>query len=218
MLKSNVFERNRVVARACVLLGAVMLAVVFSSCAHTKVLNTWRDPAYTGQPKKILVHSVGRDPTVRIMFENQLVERLGKHGVAAIASHEFLPGTLVVNRDALRQLVETKGMDAVFIAGPTNRKDLQSLRPGEMSYAAVVYEGEVSDYDSFTAFVNGVVYSTSTYAGEEVFLEMTLYDAKTKKRIWSTLSRSRIWDTAVDEIKPAVSRVEKMLVDAKIIP
>ena len=214
MLKSNVFERNRVVVSACVLLGAVVL----SSCAHTKVLNSWRDPAYTGQPKKILVHSVGRDPTVKTMFENKLVEQLEAHGVDALASYEFLPDTLIVNREAIRRLVKEKGMDAVFIAGPTNRKDLQSLRPGEHSYASVVYEGQEEDYDSFSAFVNGAVYSVGTYAGEEVFVEMVLYDVNSNKRIWSTLSRSRIWDSAVDEVKPAVNQVVEMLVAEKIIP
>lgn len=217
-INANCSGRKQMFISAIALPAAVMLAVILSSCAHTKFLNTWRDPAYAGHPKKVLVHSVGRDPTVKTMFENHLVEQLKEHGVAAVAGHKFLPDTLVVDREAIRQLVKEKGMDAVFIAGPTNRKDLESLRPGELSYAATVYEGQVENYDSFSAFVNGSVYSAGTYAGEEVFVEMVLYDARSNRRIWSALSRTRIWDTEVDEIKPAVSRVVEMLVDEKIIP
>lgn len=218
LIHANGFGKKCILILANVLLTPVVLAAVLSSCAHTKFLHTWRDPAYTGQPKKILVHSVGRSPTVRTMFENQLVEQLKAHGVAALAGHEFLPDTMVVNREAIRQLVKEKGMDAVFIAGPTNRKDLESLRPGELSYAAAVYEGTVQDYDSFTAFVNGVVYSAGTYAGEEVFMEMVLFDGSSNRPIWSALSRTHVWDTGVDEIKPAVDRVVELLADEKVIP
>jgi hypothetical protein len=204
--------------RAGAVLTSVLLVVALLACAKTKFLNSWRDPAYSGYPKKVLVHSVGRSPTVKMMFENHLVEQLKAHGVAGVAGHDFLPDSLVIKQEAIRQLAGEKGVDAVFIAGPTNRKDLESLRPGEQSYAAAVYEGDVEDYDSFTAFVNGVVYSAGTYAGEEVSVEMVLYDISSNKRIWSALSRTYIWDTGVDEIKPAVSRVVDMLVDAKIIP
>jgi hypothetical protein len=65
--------------------------------------------------------------------------------------------------------------------------------------------------------VNGVVYSAGTYAGEEISVEMVLYDVGSNRRIWSALSRTYIWDTGVDEIKPAVSRVVEMLVKEKII-
>jgi hypothetical protein len=152
------------------------------------------------------------------MFENKLVEQLEAHGVDALAGYEFLPDTLVVNSEAIRRLVKEKGMDAVFIAGPTNRKDLESLRPGETSYASGLYEGQVESYDRFSAFVTGAVYSAGSYEGEEIFVETVLYDVGSGKRIWSALSRSRIWDSAVDEIEPAVNRIVEMLVADKIIP
>ena len=117
--------------RAGAVLTSVVLVVALLACAKTKFLNAWRDPAYQGRPVKVLVHTLAKSPTVKIMFENRLVEQLGKHGVAALAGHEFLPDSLVVNREAVMRVVREKGIDAVFIAGPTNRKDLESLRPGE---------------------------------------------------------------------------------------
>ena len=137
---------------------------------------------------------------------------------AALAGHEFLPDSLVVKREAIMQVVREKGIDAVFIAGPTNRKDLESLRPGETSYAGGLYEGQTESYDKFFAFVNGAVSSAGTYAGEDVTLEMVLYDVKSNKRIWSALARWYIWDSAVDEIQPAVGRIMEKLSADKIIP
>lgn len=217
MRKGHSF-RTGTFMRAGAVLTSVLLVVAASACAKTKFMNDWRDPAYTGRPKKILVHSVGKDPTVKTMFENRLVEQFEAHGVDALAGYEFLPDTLVVNSEAIRRLVREKGMDAVFIAGPTNRKDLESLRPGETSYASGLYEGQVENYDRFSAYVTGAVSSAGSYEGEEVFVEMVLYDVGSNKRIWSALSRSRIWDSAVDEIDPAVSRIVEMLVAEKIIP
>jgi hypothetical protein len=220
MLQSgNSFRRQRMPGtRYRALLGLVLFAVSLLCCSPTKFVNAWRDSSYQGHPRKVLVHSVGRNPTVRTIFENELVEQFGQHGVDALASHTFLPESAVVNREAVKRLVEAKGCDALFIAGPTNRKELESLRPGEQSYAFAIYEGQVEDYDSFNAFVNGSVHSAGTYAGEKVFTEMALYDAASKKRIWSALSRTYVWDTPVKEIKPVVSRIVEMLADENIIP
>lgn len=199
------------------LLG-IVLAVALAACSQTKFVKSWKDASFADHPQKILVHTVGRDPTVKTIFENYLAEQLGKHGVVAEAGYPLLPASLVVDREALKRLVEEKGYDALFIAGPTNRKDLESLRPGEQSYAAAVYEGQVEDYDGFNGFVNGVVFSAGTYAGEEVSVEMVLYDVRSKKRVWSALSTTYIWDSGVDEVKPAVDKVVEMLVKEKVIP
>lgn len=208
----------------CLLLSFIVLAVVLSSCAYTKFRDTSRDPAYSGRPKKILVQSVGRNPTVRTshtlrtIFEDQLVEELEQRGVGALAGHEFLTDSVAIDRDALKQLVKDKEFDAVFIAGPTNRKDLATLRPGEMSYAAGLYEGRMEDYDRFSAFANGAVNSAGTYAGKKVLMEMVLYDARSGRRIWSALSRWYVWDTSVDAIKPMVAGIVEVLSDEKIVP
>ena len=208
----------------CLLLPIIVLAVALSSCAYTNFQDTSRDPAYSGQPKKILVHSVGRtpvaraSPTLSTMFENEVVEQLEQHGVGALAGHEFLSDSVVSDEEAIKQLVKDKGVDAVFIAGPTNRKDLETLRPGETSYAAGLFEGQMEDYDRFSAFVNGAVNSAGTYAGKKVLLEMVLYDVRSGRRIWSALSRTYIWDIPVDAIKPMVGQIAEMLSAERIIP
>lgn len=205
MLKTNYY----------LFLLTVALAVAFSSCAHTKITSTWKDPAYQGHPKKILVHVMSVNPTVKIIFENQLVSQFEKHGMDALASHGLLPDDLVLDREAMRKLVREREIDTVFVAGPTNRKDLNTLRPGEVSYASAVYS---DPGDNTFASVSGFVYSPGTYAEEDVSAEMVLYDVSAKKRIWSALSKTYVWNTRTEEIKPAVQLIIDKLVAEKIIP
>ncbi len=197
------------------LLPTVALAVALSSCSHTKIISTWKDPEYQGHPKKILVHSMARSPTVEIMFENQLVEQLEDHGVVALASYGLLPDDMVIDKEAMKKLVKEQGIDTIFIAGLKSRKELQTLRPGEMSYSAAVY---TDPDDDFFAAVSGVTYKPGTYDEEDVVSEMALYDVRTRKRIWSAVSDTYVWNTPEEEIKPAVHRIMKILLDDKIIP
>lgn len=195
------------------------LAVMLSSCAHTKIVKTWQDPGYRGHPKKILVLAVAGSPTVRILFENQMVGQFEKHGLTAIASHGLLPDDLVIDKEALLALVRDQGVDTVFIARPVNRKEVQTLRPGVMTYAAggMAYSDSSDDFPS-AVMVAGSVYMPGTYAEEDVTVEMALFNVSTKKRFWSALADTYIWNTPQEEIKPAVERIIKKLVADKIIP
>jgi hypothetical protein len=197
------------------LLPTVALAVALSSCAHTKIVSTWKDPEYQGHPRKILVHGMARSPNIQIMFENQLVEQLEEHGVVALASYQFMPDSLVIDKEAMKKVVKEKGIDTIFIAGPKSRKELQTLRPGEMSYSTAVY---ADPDDGFFAAVSGVTYKPGTYAEEDVVAEMVLYDVSTKKRIWWAIADTYVENTRAEEVHPAVNRIMKILLDDKIIP
>jgi hypothetical protein len=197
------------------LLPALALAVALSSCAHTKIISTWKDPGYQGHPKKILVYGMARSPDVRAIFENQLVEQFRERGLYSLASHQFIPDELVIDKEALKKVVKENEIDTIFIAHPSNRKDLQTLRPGEVSYSTAVYAN--SDDDFFMA-VSGASYKPGTYSEEEVTMEMIIFDVITKKRVWSALSETYVGNTRDEEIAPAVKLIMKALVDSKIIP
>ena len=197
------------------LLPVVALTVALSSCAHTKIVSTWKDPEYQGHPKKILVHGMARSPNIQIMFENQLVEQLEEHGMVALASYRFMPDSLVIDKEAMKKVVKENGIDTIFIAGPKSRKELQTLRPGEMSYSTAVY---ADPDDGFFAAVSGVTYKPGTYAEEDVLAEMVLYDVSTRKRIWWAISDTYVENTRAEEVNPAVNRIMKILLDDKIIP
>jgi hypothetical protein len=211
------YKRRYFMARSNyhLLLPAVALAVALSSCAHTTIISTWKDPEHQGYPKKVLVYDMAISPDVKIISENLFVEQFKKHGVSALASHKFLPDDMVVDKEALKKIVKEQEIDAVFIGGPRSRKDLQTLRPGSVSYQSAVY---ADPEDGFYAAVSGFAYTPGTYAEEEVAWELVLYDVSTKKRIWSVAAETYVENTRVEEVRPGVARIIKLLVADKMIP
>jgi len=196
------------------LLQALTLAVLLSSCAHIRLSDTWKDPGYQGHPQKVLVLAMARSKTVEIMFENQLVEQLERHGLIAVAGHDVLPDDLALQREALKRAVKEKDIDTIFIAGPTNRQDLKALRPGERSYADEAFaDPSTGNYLNY----GGPSYDSGIYV-KHVNVEMVLYDVRLNKRIWSALGDIKIWDTPEKEIQPAVKHIMEVLISEKIIP
>jgi hypothetical protein len=198
-----------------VLLPAVVLAVVLSSCAHTKIVSTWKDPEYQGHPKKILVHGMARNSDVIAIFENLLVDDLAKHGVSALAGHQFLTDDVVVDKEAIKKLVRKEGIDTLFVAGPRSFKELQTLRPGSVSYSASVYADPEGDFIMAAA---GFSYKPGTYAEEEGTWEAVLYDVGARKRVWSAVVETYVSDARTEEVRPAVEKVMERLLADKMIP
>jgi hypothetical protein len=197
------------------LLVAFFICATLSSCAHTKIMNTWRDPGYEGTPKRVLVHMIARNPTAKAMLENQFVEQLEKHGMVAFASYNYLADQLFIDKEAIKKLAVEKQIDTLLVGAPTNRKDLESLRPGQMSYGTAVYQNTDED---FYAAVSAYTYQPGTYAQEEVASEIVVFDVKTRRRVWTALAKTFISNTKAQEIAPAVKQIMELLVRDKIVP
>ena len=82
--------------------GAV--AAVLVACATTTVEGTWTRPGFNGTQisAPVLVVGVARDETVRRLFEDAMVARLGTQNVKAIPSYVQLPAAL--ERDSSERL------------------------------------------------------------------------------------------------------------------
>jgi hypothetical protein len=84
-----------------------------------------------------------------------------------------------------------------------------------MTYATGSYASGSDDFEMAFAVYG---YMPGTTAGEDVVMEMVLYDVSAKKRIWSTQAETFIWSNKVEEIKPAIDHLMKLLVADKVIP
>jgi hypothetical protein len=197
------------------LLPAVALAVVLSSCAHTKIVSTWKDPEYQGHPKKVLVHGIAYNPDIKAVFENRIVDRFSKHGVAAVASHGLLPDSLEIDREAVKKLVIEKEIDTIFVAHPISRTELQTLRPGSVSYSATVY---VDPNSNFVMAAAGPSYKPGTYAEMEGIYELVIYDVNARKRVWTAVVETYVSDTRMEEMNPALDKIMARLLADKMIP
>ena len=71
-------------------------AAVLVACATTTLDGTWTRPGFGGTTMSgpVLVVGVARDETVRRLFEDAMVARLGTQGLKAVQSYAQVPGAL----------------------------------------------------------------------------------------------------------------------------
>lgn len=74
----------------------VLSALLLAACATTALDGTWIHPEFAGKRLQgpVLVVGVARDDTVRHIYEDEMVARLGTRGVKALRSYQLVPGTL----------------------------------------------------------------------------------------------------------------------------
>jgi hypothetical protein len=79
-----------VAASCCALLGLSVLG-----CATTTLDGTWIRPGFAGRLQgPVMIVGVARDNTVRHTYEDDIVQKLGARGVAAVRSYEQVPEVL----------------------------------------------------------------------------------------------------------------------------
>ena len=179
------------------------------------MLETWKDPEYSRSPKKVLVYILSLSADVRTLTENVFIERLKEHGISGVAAHNRLAPDLVIDKEAVKKIVQEEQVDMIFIGKPGSRKDRVSLRPNIATYQeAVVYDPD----DEFYTAVAGDIYMPGTYSVEDVSWQLVVYDVTVRKRVWTAQFESFIRDNRTPLVKPAVDRIMKMIVADKIIP
>jgi hypothetical protein len=77
-------------------LWTVLVTVLLAACATTTLDGSWIRPEFAGKRLQgpVLVVGVARDDTVRRIYEDEMVTRLGARGVKALRSYELVPGAL----------------------------------------------------------------------------------------------------------------------------
>ncbi|HUL91593.1 MAG TPA: hypothetical protein VLV56_04520 [Burkholderiales bacterium] len=77
-------------------LVAAPVALLVAACATTTLDGSWTHPEFAGKRLQgpVLVVGVARDDTVRRIYEDEMVARLGARGVKALRSYELVPGAL----------------------------------------------------------------------------------------------------------------------------
>ena len=78
------------------ILGMVLIALLLVACATTTLDGSWTHPEFAGKRLQgpVLVVGIARDDTVRHLYEDEMVARLGARGVKALRSYELVPGGL----------------------------------------------------------------------------------------------------------------------------
>lgn len=188
------------------------LVALLCSCAATKVKTTWKSPDYLGGPlRKVAVLAIDERQDVRIGFENRLSRQIGKRGISAATTYDLfsLPE---INRDkvAAAERLRSAGAEAVVVLRLRDSASFyRESRPGPERYAEVVTGYEPSYWYDYYSVAYADMSPTYGNLKQKVYLETSVFDLKTAKRLWSGLTLTVVTERMdrVAEMDPIVAKV-----------
>jgi hypothetical protein len=193
------------------------------SCASTSVKNTWKSPEYHGGPlTNIAVLVVDERTMLRQGFENRLAEQLRKQGVSPIRTYEMLSLPEINNdKQAAAERLRSAGAQALAILRLANSaSQYRESRPGNERYAEYI-NGIGTDY-WYNYYSVAFADMSPTYGNlkQTIFLESSLYDLNTAKRLWSGLTQTVVTETMdrVAEMDPIVEKVVTAMHNDGMVP
>jgi hypothetical protein len=180
-------------------LGIAICAMWLCGCASTSVKQSWKSPAYqSGQVQKIAVIAVDERGLLRQGFENRLVTDMRDHGQGAITTFNLigLP-EIKADKEAASTQLRAAGADSVFVMRLVDQVTYEH----QVQATPALYLPTIDGYSGYgwydcysVAFMNmGVVYSGTT---REIYLDSSLFDLKTGKRVWSALTKTTLKETS----------------------
>jgi hypothetical protein len=202
-------------------LALCALAALLCSCAATSLKKTWKAPDCQQPVGKIAVLAIDDRGLVRQGFENRFVAQLTKAGAAAVVTYDLLTlAEIKQDKRAAADRFRLSGAEAVLILRLTDiSSSYRESRAGNERYVPVLTGVDsMGWYDYYSV---GFMDMSSTYGTlkQTVYLETSLYDLKTEKRLWSGLTETVVRENMdrVAEMDPLVEKfIAAMLKDGVI--
>jgi hypothetical protein len=188
-----------------------LLAAWLCSCATTTVKNTWKSPELQHPVGNIAVITIEERALLRQGFENRLVAQLSRAGTPATVTFDQLSlAEIKQDKQAAAERFRARGADAVLILRLAETASAyREIQPGGERYAATVTGIETTGwYDYYTV---GYMNMSPTYGTlkQTVYLETSIYDLKTEKRLWRGITQTVLKESMdrVAEMDPLVQAI-----------
>jgi len=192
-------------------------------CSKTAMTHSWMDSNFKiKEIRKVMVIGVGKEESMRRLFENRMSAILEKKRVPAVPSHTIMPdlrtaaGDEATARQIIGEAVAKCGADAVTITRILRSESAVRAVPGT---AYVVPAGYYRGFYGFYTTSFEVV-STPGYITEDktYVVETNLYDVATESLIWMGISETLNPDSAVDGIDSVGETIAYQLRKEGLIP
>jgi hypothetical protein len=169
---------------SCLGLGVVL--VLLGGCSSLKVQESWQSPAKPKAPyRTLLLVGIANDRNVRTLFENIVADELGRTGVTALASHNYVKDLDKANQDDIIAAVRAVGADAVITARPVSIGDTTVTQQGVPTGGVYGTTG------------NGFYSLPGNDTFYQAILQTNLYDAKTTQLVWTATIKTYDADNKV---------------------
>jgi hypothetical protein len=165
---------------------AVLALLLVAGCATNKLLSHQANPEYVGKPpKRVMVHVVAYDQTLRRVFEDRMVTLLQGRGIQGVPAYSIFPGTAEIKEDKVREAIGQAGVDEVMITRTGVEEESTTMVSG-----GTVAIGTGTGMGGMYGYYGGVWQVTeiapTTVGGATWMTSSTrLFDAKTGNPVWA---------------------------------
>lgn len=192
----------------------MLIAMLVTACAATKLTLAWKDPSYQRQPRKIMVIGVAKKPLNKRIFEDEFVRQFKARGTNAVASYTVMPDVKQGDHAVIAAKMKEQGADAVLISRLASKKTVHTYVPGHVTYPPSYY-GNWRDYYGYGT---QAVYTPGyTFEDEYALMETNLYDAGNDKLIWSASSETEIRGSDQNQIISYIGVMVNAMADQKLL-
>ncbi len=162
---------------------ALLLTLMFflTSCASTKLIDTWKDDQFKGPAfKKIMVVSLMPRPDTRQRIEDEFAGQLNARGVNPVTCYSCIPDLKNLTREEVVKAAGKTGVEGVLVVelrrSDTRTESVRNESPTIGDYAGI---------DSYRLTAAPRSYETPMFKRDEVVTMSTrLFDTRTGKLVW----------------------------------
>lgn len=198
------------------------LAVLLCSCAATSVKTTWKSPDCHGPVGKLAVLAIEERGLLRQGFENRFVEQLTKASAGAAPTYDLLPlAQIKQDKRGSAARLDASGAKALLILRLLDKTSTyREIQPGGERYVPVITGWDTMGWYDYCNV--GLMDMSSTYGTlkENVYLETSVYDLKTEKRLWSVMTRTVVTENMdrIAEMDPLIEKIVAAMKKDGVIP
>jgi len=178
---------NQLICKVILLSGTALL---LSSCANTKISQSWVEPNNKKSYNDLLIIGIGESEQNRRAYESHFVEELSSNGIESEASYKLIKSNQKIERGVIVKAIDGLEIDGVIITHVTAVDEETIYRPS-MDYMPMYGGGYYGGLYSYYPHVNTYVNRPGYYTTHETYtLETNLYDVESEELVWSARSRT----------------------------
>jgi len=104
----------------------LFLSIGISGCASTTLQTDWKDPAFSGKFKKVLLICIVKEMVIRNSLEDSLAAQFKQRGVEAVQSYTLFPALENIDKEIVRAKVKEIAADGVFLVRQTGKGSIET--------------------------------------------------------------------------------------------
>lgn len=167
-----------------------LISLLLAGCSSTKLVTSWSDPNFTGQPiQKVLIVGVNKDEVNRRSYEIHFAERLEKEGITGVPAHQVISDSSKYTEEKIRVAVKEVGADAAIISQLVSVEEKERYVPPTYEYEPVFGYGH--GFYGYYGMSHRYVSTPGYYTTDTIVkLEAIVFSTQTEDMIWAGATRS----------------------------